>query len=73
MRTQQQAFRAYYASMTDSELLAVAQNRSSFIRAAQNPLADELERRNLTPPADSPARTQTDSNAVHQTAAKAPQ
>jgi hypothetical protein len=50
MRTQEQAFRAYYASMTDPELLAVERNRSSFIPLAQNLLAEELLRRHLAPP-----------------------
>ena len=57
MPTQEEAFKAYYASMTDSELLAVANNRSSFIPAAQHPLTEELRRRKMTPPADSPAET----------------
>ena len=35
MRTAEQAFKAYYASMTDSDLLAVARNRVSFIPLAQ--------------------------------------
>jgi hypothetical protein len=33
MRTQEQAFRAYYASMRDADLLAIAKNRRSFIPA----------------------------------------
>ena len=52
MRTQQQAFKAYYASMTDSELLATAENRQSFIPIAQNAMDEELQRRHLTAPAD---------------------
>jgi len=47
---QEQAFRAYYASMTDAELLRVAANKTSFIDLAQKLLADELMRRNLTAP-----------------------
>ena len=39
MRTQEQAFKAYYASMSDAELLAVANNRTSFIATAQKVLA----------------------------------
>lgn len=53
MPGQQQAFQAYYASMTDAELLAVANNRKSFIPVAQKMLAEELLRRRLAPP-DSP-------------------
>jgi len=55
MRNQEQAFRAYYASMTDSDLLAVAANQSSFIDLAQQILREELARRNLaTPPRPAP-------------------
>jgi hypothetical protein len=57
MRTQEQAFRAYYGSMTDSELLTIAKNQSSFIPIAQMLLAEELARRQLTPPADAPTET----------------
>lgn len=49
MRTQEQAFRAYYASMTDAELLQIASNRKSFIGTAQMVLASELEKRGITP------------------------
>ena len=45
MTGQQQAFRAYYASMTDVELLRIAANKTSFIDVAQKVLADELTRR----------------------------
>jgi hypothetical protein len=45
---QEQAFRAYYASMTDAELLKIAANKMSFIDVAQKTLADELMRRSLT-------------------------
>ena len=48
MRSQQQAFRAYYASMTNSELLQTARNRSSFIDVAQKELGEELKKRNLS-------------------------
>jgi hypothetical protein len=51
MRTQEQAFQAYYASMTDEELLMTDRNRGSFIPLAQTLLAEELLRRHLTPPA----------------------
>ena len=52
MRTQEQAFRAYYASMTDPELLEVAANRVSFIAVAQKVVDDELRKRGLTPLAE---------------------
>jgi hypothetical protein len=51
MRSQQEAFRAYYASMTNSELLQTALNRSSFIAVAQKLLGEELKKRNLSLPA----------------------
>jgi len=47
---QEQAFRAYYSSMTDAELLEVAANKTSFIGIAQKILADELDERHLTAP-----------------------
>jgi hypothetical protein len=58
MRTQEQAFRAYYASMTDAELLTTGRNRGSFIPLAQTILTEELQRRHLTPPADTPETVQ---------------
>lgn len=48
MRTQEQAFHAYYASMTDAELLQIASNRESFITIAQRVLASELDKRGIT-------------------------
>ena len=58
MRSQEQAFRAYYAAMTDAELLQTAANRISFIVIAQKVLADELNHRGLTsaPPPLPPKR-----------------
>jgi len=53
MPTPAQAFRAYHASMTDAELLAVAKNQISFIPVAQKAMDEELARRQLTPHADS--------------------
>src|SRR5215831_9774826 len=57
MRTQEQAFRDYYASMTDSDLLAIAKNRASFVPIAQAQVAEELRKRQLMVPADAPAET----------------
>lgn len=54
MQTPEQAFTAYYASMTDSDLLAFVKNRKSYIRLAQALLAEELERRQITPPPVAP-------------------
>ena len=50
MTTQEHAFRAYYASMTDAELLQTAANRTSFVDIAQRLLAEELTRRYLAIP-----------------------
>jgi hypothetical protein len=55
MATQEQAFRTYYSSMTDEELLAIAANRASFIDVAQKTMSAELSRRNLTALAESDA------------------
>ena len=53
MRIQEQAFRAYYASMTDSDLLAVAVNRDSYLPLAQQVLSEEMARRKMDLPARS--------------------
>ena len=50
MTRQEQALSAYYASMTDAELLSIAANRTSFIEVAQQALDHELAKRNLTVP-----------------------
>ena len=47
MRSQEQAFRAYYTSMTDEELLQTAANRSSYMAIAQRILMDEIRKRDL--------------------------
>ena len=54
MTVQEHAFRAYYASMTDAELLKTAANRRSFIEIAQKLLAEELTRRSLQVSQDEP-------------------
>ena len=46
---QQQAFKAYYASLTEAELMKIAANRRSFLDVAQEALANELRGRNLAP------------------------
>jgi hypothetical protein len=48
--TQEHAFRLYYASMTDAELLQTAANRKSFVTMAQRVLGDEMDRRHLSVP-----------------------
>lgn len=52
MGVQEQAFRTYYASMSDEKLLETAAHRSSFIGVAQRVLDEELSRRHLELPAD---------------------
>ena len=47
MRIQEQALRGYYASMTETELLHTAANKSSFIDLAQRLLTEEMARRHL--------------------------
>ena len=49
MRSQEQAFRAYYAAMTDAELLEIAAHETSFIAIAQKILEEEMGKRGLTP------------------------
>jgi hypothetical protein len=51
MGVQEQAFRTYYASMSDAKLLETAAHRSSFIEAAQRVLDEEFSRRHLALPA----------------------
>jgi hypothetical protein len=53
MGSQERAFRLYYASMTDGELLQTAANRKSFVAIAQWVLGDELDRRHLSLPVPS--------------------
>jgi len=55
MGIQEQAFRAYYASMSDADLLSTAKNKNSFIPIAQTLMAEELTRRQLKLPAEAPA------------------
>jgi len=54
MRTQEQAFRAYYAAMPDAELQSAAANRGSYLPVAQKVLSEELRRRHLAE--EAPAR-----------------
>ena len=63
--TQQQAFKAYYASLTEAELLKIAANKRSFLDVAQEALADELRGRNLAPsePSHSAANRTAESHA----------
>jgi hypothetical protein len=50
---QQQAFKVYYSSLTDAELMKIAANKRSFLGVAQEALANELRGRNLAPSAPS--------------------
>ena len=54
---QEKAFRAYYASMSDADLLSTAKNKNSFIPIAQMLMAEELTRRQLKLPTEAPAET----------------
>ena len=58
MTAQQQAFQAYYSSMTDAEPMKIAANKRSFLDGAQAALANELRGRNLTPGEPSRVRRQ---------------
>ena len=49
MTAQQEAFRVYYSSLTDAELMKIAANKRSFLDVAQEALANELRGRNLAP------------------------
>ena len=49
MTAQQQAFKVYYSSLTDADLMKIAANKRSFLDVAQEALANELRGRNLTP------------------------
>ena len=54
MRSQEQAFRAYYGAMSDAELLQIAAHRTSYLPVAQRILSDEMQKRRLNsaePPA----------------------
>ena len=55
MGIQEQAFRDYYASMSDADLLSTAKNKNSFIPIAQIAMDAELMRRQLKLPAEAPA------------------
>jgi hypothetical protein len=57
MGIQEQAFRAYYASMSDADLLSTAKNKNSFIPIAQIAMDAELMRRQLKLPPEAPAET----------------
>ena len=60
MTAQQQAFKVYYSSLTDAELMKIAANKRSFLSVAQEALANELRGRNLMlsePPPPSAGRT----------------
>jgi len=59
MTIQEQAFRCYYASMTDAELLRTAGNKRSFVDIEQKLLAAELLKRNLIVPPAEPFRPNT--------------
>jgi hypothetical protein len=47
MTVQENAFRTYYASLTDEELRQISANKRSYIAVAQEALDRELKRRSL--------------------------
>jgi hypothetical protein len=53
--SQQQAFKVYYSSLSDADLMKIAANRRSFLEVAQEALANELRGRNLAPSEPSPS------------------
>ena len=55
MTAQQQAFKAYYSSLSDADLMKIAVNKRSFLEVAQEALVDELRGRNLVPSEPSPS------------------
>ena len=60
MTVQQQAFKVYYSSLTDAELMKIAANKRSFLDVAQEALANELRGRSLAasePPQSADNRT----------------
>ena len=61
MTAQQEAFKVYYSSLTDADLMKIAANRHSFLDVAQEALANELRGRNLAPP--EPSRSADDRSA----------
>jgi hypothetical protein len=52
---QQQAFKVYYSSLTDADLMKIAANKCSFLDVAQEALTNELRGRNLAPSEPSPS------------------
>lgn len=50
MTTQEQAFRVYYESMADAELLRTALHKESYIPLAQKLMAEEIDKRHLAAP-----------------------
>ena len=58
MTAQQQAFKAYYSSLSDADLVKIAANKRSFLEVAQAALANELGGRNLAPGEPSRVRPQ---------------
>lgn len=73
--SQQQAFKVYYSSLSDMELMKIAANKRSFLDVAQEALANELRGRSLAPSEPSQSadnRTaESHSNALGRMARKA--
>jgi len=64
MTTQEQAFRVYYGSMADAELLRTAVHKDSYIALAQKLMAEEIDKRHLAVPAGDSFTPRTPSPGV---------
>lgn len=64
MTTQEQAFRVYYGSMADAELLRTAVHKESYIALAQKLMAEEIDKRHLAMPSCDSSTPRTPSSGV---------
>ena len=64
MTAQEQAFRTYYGSMSDAELLQTAAHRDCYIPIAQTLMAEEMSRRHLAVSEVPPPARKTEGNAI---------
>jgi len=70
MTAQEQAFRDYYGSMADAELLRTALHRKSYIELAQRLMSEEIERRHLKMPDEEHSARKTTPGFLEKFAAK---
>jgi len=64
MTTQEQAFRVYYNSMADAELLRTALHKDSYIPLAQKLMAEEIDKRHLAVPSGDSSTARTPPSGV---------